>query len=161
MARRGSGVRGAASLRRALNAADPAVRDELGGEMAGITARLLGRAHAETPVRTGFLRGLIKARFLPKTLKIRLGLLTKGDQRKGFYGYILDQGRKAKTVKARRRNADGSVTVYMMRIRSISRERYNFVFGRRADFMANELPRMREAVQRALRRVAKGANGRD
>jgi hypothetical protein len=155
--RRGSRVKGGPQLRRALKAGPDIAEEELGQTMQGITARLLGRAKAEAPVRTGLLRGLLNARFMPKSLKIKLGLITRAAQRKGWYGYILDQGRKARTVKAKRRRADGSISNYMMRISGISRERYNFVFGRRLDFQKNELPKMRDAMQRALRRIARGA----
>lgn len=159
--RRGSRVQGTAQLRRALRNLTPEVESELGAEFHGIGARLLGRAKAETPVRTGWLRSLLDVKVLPKSLQIRLGLIRKAARRKGFYGYILDEGRKAGTVKARRRRADGTISQYMMRVKGIDRERWNFVFGRRKDFMANELDRLSAAVQRALSRVARGAQGND
>jgi len=82
---------------------------------------------------------------------LRLGLVTKATRRGRFYGYILDQGRAAKTVRIKRGPRAGA----MMRISPIDRERYNFVFGRRADFQRNELPEMYKAVSRALEKQAR------
>lgn len=89
---------------------------------------------------------------MPKSLRLRLGLLTKRDQSRYFYGYILDQGRRAQRVRIRRGPRKGS----FMHIRAIPRDRYDFVFGRRADFMQNELPKLRRVADAILRRAASG-----
>jgi len=92
-----------------------------------------------------------------KSLSLKLGLVTKRTQRQGFYGFILDQGRKAQTVQAKRRNrATGTVSTYSLRVKGIARTRYNFVFGRIKDFRQNELPRLRDALERVLGRAARG-----
>lgn len=155
MARRRSRLKGGAELRRSLRQMPEDVRREVGDELQGISARLLGRARSEAPARSGTLRGALAARVLPRSLQLKLGLITKAAQRKGWYGYILDKGRKAQTVRVKRRSpGTGNIQSYMMRVRPIARERFNFVFGRRRDFMRNELDRLRDAVQRALRRAS-------
>ncbi len=152
-----SRVKGAASLRRTLKALPEASREELADTMNVIAFRLLGKAKAEVPVRTGKLRGLLSAKVLVKSLSLKLGLVTKRTQRQGFYGFILDQGRKAQTVQAKRRNrATGTVSTYSLRVKGIARTRYNFVFGRIKDFRQNELPRLRDALERVLGRAARG-----
>jgi hypothetical protein len=119
---------------------------------------LLGRAKAEAPVRTGGLRAALNFRVAAKTLQLRLGLLTKRVQKKYFYGYILDVGRKARTRPARRRNASGKISTYVVRVRGISPQRYDFVFGRRRDLKQNEIPELRNVLHKVLTRAAQGGD---
>lgn len=157
MARGGSRVRGATALRRTLRRLPPEMNAELGDEMNVIARRLLGRSKAEVPVRTGLLRSLLSAKVLTKSLTLRLGLVTRAAQRRGFYGYILDQGRRSQVARARRVNKKtGSVSRYTMHIRGIGRGRYDFVFGRLRDFRMNDLPRLRDVLTRVLRQAATG-----
>ena len=152
-----SKVRGAARLRKVLKSLPDASREELGDTMKVISARLLGQAKAEVPIRTGRLKGLLSAKVLVKSLSLKLGLVTKRTQRQGFYGFILDQGRKAQTANAKRKNkVTGTVSTYALRVRAIPRERYNFIFGRIRDFRKNDLPKLREALERVLSRAARG-----
>lgn len=158
MARRTpSRVQGAGNLRKLLRRLPDAARKELAEEFTSIGARLLARAKAETPVRFGRLRNALSFRVAAKTLVLRLGLLTKRARRSNFYGYILDQGRAAKTVKIRRGPRKGAT----MRIRAIGQEQYNFVFGRRRDLQQNELPKLRRVLDRVLSRAAEGIKGDD
>ena len=144
-----SGVKGTASLRRLLRRLPDASRQALGDELKAIGERLLGRAKAETPVRTGRLRAGLGFTVAVKTLQLRLGLVKKADRRRFFYGYILDQGRKAKTgvSKSGRRWA----------VSAIAPSRSEFVFGRRKDFQQNELAAMRKALERELIKASRGA----
>jgi len=151
MARRG--VLGVGSLRRILRQLPDEVRKGLAGELAAIGGRLLARAKSETPVRTGRLKAALAFKVSPKTLMLWLGLITRADRRRRFYGFILDQGRSAKVVTIKR----GPRAGHVMRIPSIGRERYNFVFGRRRDFKENELHNMRRVVDSALRRLARSS----
>lgn len=150
-----SKVRGAAKLRRRLRSMPDYVENEVRDEFNAIGQRMLARAKAEAPRRTGRLAAALAVKVLPRSLNMKLGLLTKARQRKFFYGYILDRGRRAQVVKARRRTASG-VTTYAMRVRAIAPAQYDFVFGRMRDFRANELPRLRRVLERALTRVARG-----
>lgn len=151
--RRGSHVAGVPQFRRTLRRLPDIAREELADALTDSGGRLLGRARAETPVLTGGLRGDLQLRVARKTLQLRLGTIARKTQRRRFYGYILDQGRKAQVVIARRKKTG---TRYRLRVRAIPRTRYEFVFGRRADFIANELPRFRRVVNRILARVAAG-----
>ena len=146
-------VSGAASLRRLLRKLPDASRQELGQELQRIGNRLLGRAKAETPVRTGRLRAALGVRVGVKTLQLRLGLITKANQRRRFYGYILAQGRAAKTVTIRRGPRAGAT----MRVSGIAPSRYEFVFGRRADFREQEVSRLRKVLDRVLMRASREA----
>lgn len=146
-------VQGSASLRRLLRRLPDASRQELGEELQRIGNRLLGRAKAEAPVRSGRLRAALAVRVGVKTLQLRLGLLTAANRRKFFYGYILDQGRAAKTVTIRRGPRAGAV----MRVSGIAPGRYEFVFGRRADFRENEVSRLRVVLDKVLARASRAA----
>lgn len=144
-----SAVKGAASLRRLLRRLPDASRQELGEELKAIGDRQLAKAKAETPVRTGALRAALAVRVAVKTLQLRIGLVRKVDRSRFFYGYILDQGRKAQSGKSKSgRN---------WAVSGISAGRYEFVFGRRRDIQQNEIPKLRTALDRVLERAARGA----
>lgn len=155
MARGRSQLKGALALRRTLRALPDAVTTEVADELRYIGVRQLARARAEVPRQTGRLAGLLSFRVLAKSLILKLGLVTKAAQRRGFYGYILDAGRRAQIVTAKRRGKR-----YPMRIRAISPARYNFVFGRRRDIRETEIDNLRGALTRALRKVSSGGPAR-
>ncbi len=148
-------VKGASKLRQRLRRMPAYVEGDVRDELEAIGNRLLIRAKAEAPRRTGALASALQMKVLPRSLNLKLGLLTKGKRRKFFYGYILDRGRRGQYVTARRRTASG-VSVYAMRVRAIAPAQYDFVFGRIRDFRLNELPRLRVALTRALRQVSAG-----
>jgi hypothetical protein len=150
-------VKGASQLRRTLRRLPNDTQAELGSTFTAVAQRLGLAAKAETPVRSGRLRGLIGAKALVKSLRINVGLLTRGANRDGFYGYILDAGRRAQTVRAKRRTG----TSYALRVKGISRQRYNFVSGRLRDFLRTDLPKVRDAISRGLSRAARGGGGSD
>lgn len=150
-------VKGVTSLRRLLRRLPDEARKELGNELQAIGERLTARAKAETPVKTGGLKSAIGFKALAKSLQLRIGLVKKADRKRYFYGYILDAGRKAQVVKAKRRKADGTYSTYNMRISAINKSRYEFVFGRRADFRENEIPKLRTVLDRVLTNAARGA----
>jgi hypothetical protein len=144
-----SRVKGASSLRRVLRRMPDVSRDNLADAFEAGGRRLLARAKAEAPSRSGQLRGALDLKVARKSLVMRIGLLTKRLQRNFFYGYILDIGRKAKTVTIRRGPRKGA----RMRIKGIARDRYDFIFGRRRDFVARELPPLRNALEASLHDV--------
>lgn len=151
---RRSGIRGGPSLSRRLKNLPDAVRADAVSELTAIGGRLLARAKAETPRRTGALAAALEVKVLPGSLRLRLGLLTKSKQREFFYGFILDGGRRGRTVTIKRGARKGR----QLRVSEISPARYNFVFGRRADFRSNELDGFRRNYVKALQRALK-ANG--
>jgi len=148
---------GVRATRKFLANIEPEARKELTDEFEAIGDRLLGHALAETPRLYGGLVSAIQKRVtIGSSLILRLGLLAKRAKTEYFYGYILDQGRRAGSARAKRVRKDGTVHEYMVRIGAISRSRYDFVFGRREDFNLNELPRLRSIFDRILRRASAG-----
>jgi hypothetical protein len=148
-----STVKGAGSLRRALRRMPDGSRDKIADALEGAGRRLLARAKAETPSRSGRLRAALSMKVARKTLVLRVGLLTRKVQRDFFYGYILDAGRRAQTVTIKHGPRRGA----KMRIRAIPKGRYDFVFGRRRDFIQSELPRVRAALESALHQAIRGS----
>lgn len=151
-----SRMTGARDLRRTLRRLPERARTELAEALTDIGRRLLAQARGETPVKSGRLRNLLSFKVAAKTLKLRLGLVTKRAQRDGSYGYILDAGRRAQSVRATRRKPSGGVSTYAMRVRGISPERYNFVFGRRRDLKNSKIPELRNVLDRVLGDAARG-----
>jgi Bacteriophage HK97-gp10, putative tail-component len=148
MARR-SGIRGGASLAKRLKALPDAVRADAVADLTAIGGRMLTRAKARTPKRTGALAEALEVKVLTGSLRIKLGLLSKGRARKFFYGRILDVGRRGRIVTIKRGPRKGRP----MRIAEISPDRYDFVLGGRADFRRNELPGFRERYVKSLKRA--------
>lgn len=157
MSRRGSRVAGAGRVRKMLKRLPETLRDELAREMQSAGPTILGKSKAETPSRSGSLRSLLTWRFYPKSLRLRVGLIGARANRAGWYGRILEAGRKAQTVTAKRRTANG-VIAYRLRVRAIDRSRYDIVRGRIKAFAKRLLrPVLGRAYEKALRSAASGA----
>jgi hypothetical protein len=143
--------------RRLLKRMPDAVRDEVMAtlEREGRAIEAYGKANA--PSKTGRLRSALRFRVFPKTLRARFGIFGRKLNRDLFFGRILEVGRKAQTTRPiQRRLPSGKMTKrYSIRVREIPKSRYDFVWGRAADFART---RIREALtgvwQRALRRAA-------
>lgn len=63
---------------------------------------LLDRARARVPTRTGALKAGLSYKVLPKSLRLRVGIIGKPLNRKLYYGRFVEFGRKAKTLIATR-----------------------------------------------------------
>lgn len=153
-ARRGkSGLKGAGKVRRLLKRLPDEARASIVAELEKAAPVILSAARAETPVRTGALRRALEAKVFAKTMRLRVGLLTKAKRSKFFYGWILEAGRKPQTVRARK--AGGQP--YQLRVKAISRERYDIVKGR-TKALAQRL--VRPGLDRAFRvALSKAATG--
>lgn len=144
---------GVASTKRLIRRLPAAANEEMRDVLTTSGQIMLARAKAEAPVRTGGLRNALAFKLLKgAALTLKLGLLTKRTKRRFFYGYILDNGRKAQRVRARRRGG----TPYYINVRAIDPERYNFVFGQRRYFRENILPKVRTVWESILKRAASG-----
>lgn len=155
-------IQGLRHTRRLFQNIPEAARKKLTDRWRAIGNRLLGNALAETPREHGGLVSALAMRaYVAAAVVLRIGLLTKRDKSTYFYGYILDQGRRAQTVQARRRSHDGTISTYALRVGGIDREKYNFVFGRRRDFEANELPGLRSIWRDILEEASRGAGSRN
>lgn len=155
MARRGSRLKGVKSTRRLFRAIPETMRSELVHVMQDSAPKIARQMQAHAPSRSGALRAGIKWKVLPKTLKMQVGLLgTKRGRAKLFYGWILNFGRKAKTVNARRRAPSGAVSSYLMKVRAYPAQ--HFVTGRYKDLRRDLNQRLRSVWDRVLRKAAKG-----
>jgi hypothetical protein len=101
----------------------------------------------------------------PKTLALRVGLMGKDRISKTknraqidlFYGRILEYGRKAQTVLVKRRTKKGGRVAYHLRVKPISRNRYDFVAGRAMSFATSKIrPTLKTIWERALFRASSG-----
>jgi hypothetical protein len=121
---------------------------------------LQAKMRANTPRRTGRLQAAILYRVLPKTLRLRVGLIGPKRERL-FYGRIQDLGRKAQVVTVSRRKVAGSTLVnrrrvahpsYLLRVRAMKAKR--FVTGRYPDLRATIGNDLRGIWDRSLKRLA-------
>jgi hypothetical protein len=153
MAARRSGLKGAGKVRRLLKRLPDESRASIVAELQRAAPVILSAARAETPVRTGGLRQALEARVFPKTMRLRVGLLTKAKRKKFFYGWILEAGRKAQTVRVRRANSRW----YHINVKAISPRKFDIVEGR-TKALARRLvgPALDRAFRAALSRAAAG-----
>ena len=91
-------------------------------------------------------------------MRLRIGLLTKTVQKKFFYARILEYGRKAQTVTVKRqRPVSGGTAQYIISVKAISANRYDFVRGRAVQFMQRTLGNdLRGILARAIKRLSAG-----
>lgn len=153
---RKSRVIGAGKVRKLLRRLPETFRDEIVSALQGLGPKLLGRARAEAPRRSGALAAALAFKVYPRTLRLRMGLLSKRLGRDHFYGHILEVGRKAQTVNVKRRTSNG-VIEYALRVSPISPGRYDMVGGRTKTFAKNLIrPLLSRIYDRALRKAASG-----
>jgi hypothetical protein len=145
-------------IRRILQGIGPQAEQEILQAYQQRAPAILAYARGEIPSRSGKLRAAMSFKIFPKTLRLRIGLLTKRIQSKFFYAHILEGGRRAQVARVRRqRPVSGGISVYTMRVRAISRDRYDFVRGRAEQFMQRTLgDEMRGVLSKALNRLSAG-----
>lgn len=122
-----SKIRGVAKTRRLLKRLPEEMRAEMIGVLQRIGAATLGAARRETPTRSGLGRSLLAYKVYPKSLRLRMGLLTKKQNSRAFYLHILDVGRKAQTVTVTRKKG---VAPYKLRVSPIAAGKFDIVYGR-------------------------------
>lgn len=139
--------------RRILRQLPDAMRTEIIDALDKGGVAMAAAIKSRTPRRTGALRGGIRYKVYPRTLKLRIGLV--GPRRQWaalFYGWILNFGRKSQTVKARR--AGGKP--YQLRVRALAAKQ--FVTGQLPNLRAVMNRQLNNIWDRALARVAGGKN---
>lgn len=142
-------------VKRIMRNLPDAAQAELVGVLEKTGPRLVNLIKARTPVRTGALSRGIKFRVAKRGLKLRAGLLGSPKARgKLFYGYILNWGRKAGPVKARRRTKTGTSN-YMLNVKGITGSR--FVTGTGKLIGREVQPQLQSIWARILKRAAGGA----
>lgn len=151
MARRRSRIKGSKSFRRLLKNVEPAIRAELVQALDEGGRELQRAMTAAAPRRSGALAGALKHKVLPRSLRLRVGLLTKAVNRKFFYARILEFGRKAQTVTVRNGPRKGRT----MNIGAIAPKR--FVYGNHADLRATMARKLKGIWERSLAKAVRGA----
>lgn len=143
-------IRGDRSFRKMLARLPEAERESMAAMMEELGGEMLGEMQAAAPVRTGAVRGALSMRLSRKTMRLRVGLIGRPTNRRFYYGRIVDAGRKAQTVTARRRGK-----AYRLRVRA--RAPQPFVRGRARDLRRKVAgPRLETFWNRALARAAEG-----
>lgn len=144
-------------IRKLLQNIGPAAEREVLQAYQRHAPAMVAYARNEAPSRSGKLRAALAFKIFPKTLRLRIGLLTKAVQRRVWYARILEYGRKAQSVKVNRRKPSGGTTRYIMRVKAIPEGRYDFVRGRAEEFMQRTLgDELRGVLGKALKRLAAG-----
>lgn len=166
-------LKGIARVRRIMRGLPESARGEIVVALHLAGRQLQAAMRARAPVRRGKVRDGILYRVYPKTLRLRVGLLSvKRGQGNLFYGRIQDLGRKAQTVNVERyrrgaRAGDNqkaitgrkssSLTVrYKLRVKAMAPKR--FVTGRYAELRNAMMANLQDIYQRALRHVAGGGD---
>jgi hypothetical protein len=129
-----------------------------------VSAQVVDVYRTEAPAALAYMRGAspsrriargLSYRIAEKSLRLRIGLIGKRLNRELFFARILELGRKAQVAKATRRKPGGGVSRYRIRVKAISRARYDFVFGRAATFAFGRIrPQLKNVYEKALRAAA-------
>lgn len=157
--------KGRAKLKRLLQRLPDSVRLEIAKLFEDQAPAALAYARASTPKRTGALAAALRVKTYSKTLRMRLGIFKGAGTHPGrnrlpiaTIANILDRGRRPQTAKAKRRNASGAVTAYVVRVRAIPAARFDIVYGRVAAYVRNLIGvPAKDIFAKALR--AAGAGG--
>lgn len=91
-------VRGDRAFKRLIKQLPAAVRQEILAVMQSQGRDELSKEQSLVARRTGALGAGLTMRVLPVSLKLKVGLLGKPINRKLYYGWIVEKGRKAQTV---------------------------------------------------------------
>lgn len=157
--RKRGALKGARRVKRLLKRLPDDVRIEMAAVLTEHAPAITAYAKAAAPQRSGELAKAIKWKVSAKTLSLRVGLLTRAESRRLFYARILEFGRKAQTVVAKRRTKSGRTAAYRLRVKPINRARYDFLAGRAMTFATGTLrPALGTVWERALRRAGGGGD---
>ena len=163
-----SRVRGDKSFRKLLKRMPETAQDEMVDALDDAGTVLLSAMKADVPRRTGALaRGLSK-KLLRGSMKLKVGFIGKGVNRKLFYGRIVEFGRRAQTVtvvrgttrsksaSARSRRARGVrlSKPYKLRVRAMRGR--PFVYSKRRDVRVVMNDLLRAYWDRVLSEAAQG-----
>lgn len=98
-------VKGDRAFKKLIKRLPQTVAKEMEIQLEAAGRDILAEQQAKVPTDTGKLRQALAMKLLPKTLRLRVGLLTKAVNKRFFYGRIVEFGRKAQTVIATRNGA--------------------------------------------------------
>lgn len=150
-----SRVRGDKGFRKVLQQLPDAARKEMADVMRGIGVELVEIMQADAPKgKTGKLRQSITYKLAERSLRLRVGLITK---RRGtfepFYGRFVEFGRKAQVVNVTRRKGTAP---YQMKVRAMAPRPY--VYKRRPEVRAILRTRLQNYWSHVLSAAAEGAS---
>ncbi|TCP33272.1 hypothetical protein [Sphingomonas sp. BK235] len=146
-----SKVPGSKAFRRIMQQLPDEARSDLVASFDRAGRRTQAAVQARAKRKTGALRQGVKYVVRPKTLRLQVGLLgTKRGRSKLFYGFVLDKGRKAQTVRIAR----GPRTGASMKVRAIAGDR--FVSGQYRDLRDSVTREVKPMLNRILARLARG-----
>ncbi len=129
----GSRVRGDRAFVRLLKQMPAAVNEEAADILDAYGERVLAAQRADAPVKSGKLLAGLSKKLLRKSLRLRVGLVgTPRGRAKLFYGFIVEQGRKAQTVNVTRKRG---VAPYKLRVKA--RAAQHFVYKKRPDLRSD------------------------
>lgn len=162
-------IKGDVGFRKLIRQLPQAARGEMADVLDGAGAELAQAIKADTPVRTGSLRGAITWKLLRSSLKLRVGLIGKRSNLDHFYGRIIEFGRKGKTVQVhRRRNgvnnglrrgrkkAEDIGAIYSLRVKA--KAAHPFVFKSRPVLRTKLGDRLRNYWNDVLARAGEGTS---
>lgn len=112
-----SRLRGDRNFRKILKQLPSSAQDEMGDILEASGIELLAEMRRDVPVASGALKAGLSSKLLRKTLRLRVGLIgTPRGRAKLFYGFIVELGRKARTVTIKRGPQAGA----RMRVRQMA-----------------------------------------
>lgn len=133
-----SGFKGGKRFKRILQQLPDEARRDLVDAFGRAGRRAQAAMRARAKRKTGNLQQGVKYLVRPKTLRLQVGLLgTKRGRSKLFYGFVLDKGRTAKTVRIKRGPRAGA----NMKIRKLVGDR----------FVSGEYPDLRDSINREVK----------
>lgn len=147
-------VIGASKVRRMMRRLPDSMQEELVRELNVAGIEMLSVMQGRAPARTGALKSGLRFKVFPRTMRLQVGILGKRERSRLFYAHILEFGRKAQEVRARRRTKSGAVSSYMMNVRRIAPKR--FVFGGMGQLRERLQRNLKAIYQQALSKVAAG-----
>jgi len=164
-------VRGDRAFKRLIKRLPQTVSREMEQQLQVAGERILAEQKAKAKKRTGKLAGALAMKLLPKTLRLKVGLLTKALNRRFFYGRIIEFGRKAQTVMAARKGTlervrsmggrsnnykslalrTGTKGAYLMKIRGMAPSPFIYPVNREAIYAP-----FKDIWERAINKAAQG-----
>jgi hypothetical protein len=148
-----SRLRGDRDFRRLLKNMDQDIRGEIVVRLSLLGREMLPLVQASVPERTGALKRGVSMKFYPATLRLRIGLLSRPVARRLYYARIIEFGRKAQTVTAKRHGKS-----YQLRVKAMAPRSFLFQPTRavRSEFRRRLLGLWHETLRKAS---AGGGNG--
>ena len=160
-------IKGLQRARRLLKRLPDSVRTEIAQLFQDSAPAALAFARANTPRKTGALAAALRVKVYVRSLRMNLGLLSKGDRRDFFYGNILERGRRPQTVTVRRGGRQVSrgrvvsaLQTYKMRVKALPAAKYDIVLGRVRAYVLNLIgPPLRQIFTKALQNAGGVGDG--